>query len=108
MTFHRSSVNSRVPMCWRKSRKRRQGRSVFGMIQRKRSERRCPNNPESLNSQSGQLKGIHPRSGPGPHVLATSLLAVVGFAGIQAHGISGEIHYDIFSHGRKVPPASRR
>jgi hypothetical protein len=39
--------------------------------QRKRSERFCPNDLVSLDSEFGQLNPAEPRSGPGPHVLAT-------------------------------------
>jgi hypothetical protein len=40
-------------------------------MQRKRSERSCPYDLVSLDSKFGQLKPAKPRSGPGPHVLAT-------------------------------------
>ena len=39
-------------------------------IQRKRSERFCPNDLVSLDSKCGQINRVQPRSGRGPHVLA--------------------------------------
>jgi hypothetical protein len=40
-------------------------------IRRKRSGRSCPYDLESLDSEFGQLNLVQPRSGHGPHVLAT-------------------------------------
>ena len=40
-------------------------------MQRKRSERSCPYDLVSLDSKFGQLNPAKPRSGLGPHVLAT-------------------------------------
>jgi hypothetical protein len=44
--------------------------TLLVFIQRKRSERPCPNDLASLVSKFGQLKPAKPRSGPGPHALA--------------------------------------
>jgi len=44
--------------------------TLLVFIQRKRSERPCPNDLASLVGKFGQLKPAKPRSGPGPHALA--------------------------------------
>jgi len=44
---------------------------MHAYMQRKRSERYCPYDLVSLDSEFGQLNTAKPRSGTGPHVLAT-------------------------------------
>ena len=46
-------------------------KDVATRFERKRSERFCPNDLVSLDSEFGQLNPAKSRSGPGPHVLAT-------------------------------------
>jgi hypothetical protein len=52
-------------------------------MQRKRSERYCPYDLVSLDSEFGQLNPAQPRSGLGPHVLATWVRKFSGSATLE-------------------------